>query len=186
MAAAPSLELLERALDQAGTIIARVRPDQASLPTPCTEWDVRALVNHFVFDLHAFTAGVTGGERGSPDADLIDSDWIAAYDAARTSLLGAWRQKGVDGTIKTRIGEFPTTWAVGQHLADVAVHAWDLATATHQSTRLDPEVARVALDWAHGALKPELRGQAFGPEVEVPENAPIYERLVGFFGRNPF
>ena len=86
----------------------------------------------------------------------------------------------------TRIGEFPATWAVGQHLADVAVHAWDLATATHQSTKLDPELARVALDWARAALKPELRGNTFGPEIEVPENAPIYERLAGFFGRNPF
>ena len=186
MATTPSLGLLERALDQAGAIIARTRPDQAGLPTPCIEFDVHALVNHLVFDVQMFTSGVRGGERGSPDADLIGSDWSGAYDAAQKSLLDAWRQKGVEGTIKTRIGEFPATWAVGQHLADVAVHAWDLATATHQSTKLDPEVARVALDWARAALKPELRGNTFGPEIEVPENAPIYERLAGFFGRNPF
>jgi len=175
MAATPSLEQLERALDQAGAIIGRIRADQASLQTPCTE-----------FDVQMFGAGVRGGERGSPDADLIGTAWSAAYDTARKSLLDAWRQKGVEGTIKTRIGEFPATWAVGQHMANVAVHAWDLATATHQSTKLDPEVARVSLDWARGALKPEFRGNTFGPEVEVPENAPIYERLAGFFGRNPF
>jgi uncharacterized protein (TIGR03086 family) len=186
MVATPSLGLLERALDQAGSIIARTQPDQAGLPTPCTEFDVRALVNHFVFDVQMFTAGVSGGERGAPDADLIGNDWSGAYDAARTSLLDAWRKRGAEATIKTRIGEFPATWAIGQHLANAAVHAWDLATATHQSTKLDPEVARVALDWARGALKPEFRGQAFKAEVEVPENAPIYERLAGFFGRNPF
>ena len=186
MAATPSLELLDRALDQAGTIIGRIRPDQAGLPTPCTEFDVRALVNHLVFDIQMFAAGVAGGAPGSPGEDLIGSDWSNAYATARVSLEDAWRQKGVDGTIKTRIGEFPATWAVGQHMADVAVHAWDLATATHQSTKLDSEVARASLDWARGALKPEFRGKAFGPEVEVPENAPIYERLAGFFGRNPF
>jgi uncharacterized protein (TIGR03086 family) len=186
MAATPSLGLLERSLDQAGSIISRIRADQASVPTPCTEFDVRALVNHLVFDVQMFAVGVRGGERGSPDADLIGTDWIGAYNAARKSLLDAWREKGVEGTIKTRIGEFPGTWAVGQHLADVAVHAWDLATATRQATKLDPEVARVSLDWAREALKPEFRGKTFGPEVEVPENAPIYERLAGFFGRNPF
>ena len=186
MAATPSLGLLERALDQAGTTIARVRADQAGLPTPCKDFDVRALVNHLVYDVQMFAAGVNGGERGSPDVDLIGNDWIGAYDTARTSLLDAWRRKGIEGTITTRMGELPATFAVGQHLADVAVHAWDVAVATHQSRSLDPEVARVALDWARGALKPEYRGQAFGPEVEVPENAPIYERLVGFFGRNPF
>jgi uncharacterized protein (TIGR03086 family) len=186
MAATPSLELLERALDQAGTIITRIRPDQASLPTPCTEFDVRALVNHLVFDMQMFAYNIGGGKHGEPNDDLIGSDWNDAYAAARVALEDAWREKGVEGTVKGRLGELPATWAVGQHLADVSVHSWDLATATHQSTRLDQEVARVSLDWARGALKPEYRGTAFGPEVEVPENAPIYERLVGFFGRNPF
>jgi uncharacterized protein (TIGR03086 family) len=184
--ATPSLDLLERALDQTGSVISRVRADQAGLPTPCTEFDVRALLNHIVFDLQTFTAGLNGGERGSPDADLIGADWTAAYDAARASLLDAWHQRGIDTPLKTRIGEFPATWGIGQHLADMAVHAWDVAIATRQSTKLDPEVARVALDWARANLKPEYRGQAFGPEVEVPENAPIYERLVGWFGRNPY
>jgi len=186
MATTPSLELLERALDQAGTAIARVRADQAGLPTPCSEFDVRALVNHIVFDVQMFTASINGTERGSPAADLIGDDWSGSYDAARTALLEAWRRKGIDGTVKSRLGEFPATWAVGQHLADLAVHAWDVVTATRQSMTLDAEVARVGLGWARENLKPQFRGQAFGPEVEVPENAPIYERLAGFFGRNPF
>jgi uncharacterized protein (TIGR03086 family) len=178
--------LLERALDQTGTVIARVRADQARLSTPCRDFDVRALLNHIVFDAQTFTAGLTGAPRGAPDVDLIGDDWTSAFASARASLLEAWRQKGVDGTVKSRIGEFPATWAVGQHLADMAVHAWDVAIATHQSTNLDPEVARVALDWARENLKPQFRGQSFGPEVEVPENAPMYERLAGYFGRNPF
>jgi uncharacterized protein (TIGR03086 family) len=186
MSTTPSLDLLERALDQTGTVIARIRPDQVGSPTPCTEFDVRALVNHIVFDVQLFTAGVNEAERPAPGADLVGDDWMGAYDSARTSLLAAWQRKGTEGTVKSRLGEFPATWSVGQHLADLAVHAWDVAMATHQSTSLDPEVARVALDWARENLKPQFRGQAFGPEVEVPENAPIYERLAGFFGRNPF
>jgi uncharacterized protein (TIGR03086 family) len=182
----PTLDLLERALDQTGTIIARVRPDQAGLATPCTDFDVRALLNHIVFDVQMFASTLNGGERGSPDVDLIGEHWTGAFDAARTSLLDAWHQRGVDGTLTTRLGEFPASWAIGQHLADLAVHAWDVATATRQSTKLDPEVARAALEWGRANLKPEYRGKAFGPEVEVPENAPIYERLVGWFGRNPF
>jgi uncharacterized protein (TIGR03086 family) len=188
MATTPSLELLERALTQTGTLVGRIRADQADLATPCGDFDLRALLNHIVFDVQMFTAGVTGGGPPSRDSDLIGDGWVGAYDAARATLLDAWRRKGVDGTIKSRMGELPATWAVGQHLADLAVHAWDVATATHQSTDLDPEVARVALGWARENLKPEYRGdgKAFGPEVEVPENAPIYDRLAGFFGRNPF
>ena len=60
MSTTPSLDLLERALDQTGTVIARIRPDQVGSPTPCTEFDVRALVNHIVFDVQVFTAALSG------------------------------------------------------------------------------------------------------------------------------
>ena len=32
-------------------------------------------------------------------------------------------------------------------------------------------------------MKPEFRGQAFGPEIPVLENAPVYDRLAAYFGR---
>jgi uncharacterized protein (TIGR03086 family) len=183
---ADPLRLLARAIEQCGALVARIRPDQSGLPTPCRDFDVRALVNHTVFDAHSFTAMLNGAERGSPDADLLGDDWAAAYQTATAALLAAWRRRGTDGTLQTRIGEFPATWAVYQHTANLAVHGWDIATATRQSTRLDPEVGREALEWGRENLKPQLRGTAFGPEVEVPENAPVYERLAGFFGRDPF
>src|SRR4051794_40648597 len=72
MTADDPLDLLASALKQNCEIISRIRPDQANLPTPCSEWDVRALVNHIVYDLRAFTASVDGGERPSTDEDLID------------------------------------------------------------------------------------------------------------------
>ncbi|MCA1645384.1 MAG: TIGR03086 family protein [Chloroflexi bacterium] len=143
MASTPSLELLERALDQAGTVIAQVRPDQSRLPTPCTEFDLRALLNHIVFDVRMFAAGVSGGQPPAPEADLIGSDWAGAYDAARTALLDTWRGRGIDSSIKTRVGEFPGTWAVGQHLADLAVHAWDVATVVRGRVRGPRERAHV-------------------------------------------
>ena len=88
------------------------------------------------------------------------------------------------------MGEVPATWILGQHVADVVVHGWDLAKATGQSTDLDPELGQFALDWAKESLKPEFRGdeesgRSFGPEVPVAADAPLYDRLAGFFGRNP-
>jgi uncharacterized protein (TIGR03086 family) len=185
VAAADSLETLEVALEQTGAVIRGIRPDQARLPTPCTEFDVRALVNHTTYDVQMFTTILNGGERPAPGADLIGEDWVGAFDSASAILLDAWRKRGVDGKLQTRMGDLPATWAAGQHTADMAVHAWDIAAATGQPTDLDPEIGQVALDWAKANLKPEFRGQAFGPEVEVSENAPLYDRLAAFFGRHP-
>ena len=106
---------------------------------------------------------------------------LIAYEADSDT----WHSRGAEGTIKSRLGDLPATWVINQHLADMAVHGWDIARATGQSTDLDTGVAQTALEWARGALKPELRGTAFGPEVEVPASAPVYDRLAGFFGRVP-
>jgi len=70
---------------------------------------------------------LTGGQRESPDRDLIGDHWPAAYRSAADELMATWKARGTEGTLKLQIGEFPVRWAIGQHLADVAVHGWDIA-----------------------------------------------------------
>jgi uncharacterized protein (TIGR03086 family) len=184
MAGDDPFALLARAIDQTRAIISHIRPDQGSLPTPCTEWDVRALVNHTVFDTLNFTAAVSGGQRPPADADLIGTNWTDAYGTASGQLLDAWRQHGTAGVLQLGRGEVAATWVSGMHLFSETVHGWDLASATGQSTDLDPEVGQSALDFAHNNLEP-FRGRGFGPEIPVSENAPLYDRLAGFCGRDP-
>ncbi len=52
---------------------------------------------------------------------------------------------------------------------------------------LDQTAGLIALNWSHGVLRPEYRGpdKAFGVEVPVPDDAPAYDRLAGWFGRDP-
>ena len=75
-----------------------------------------------------------------------------------------------------------------QQIAELAVHGWDLARATGQSIDLlDPDIAQHALAWSQRMLRPEHRGpgRALGAEVPVAEDAPIQDRLAGWFGRDP-
>ncbi len=182
---------LSRALDQTGSIIARVRPAQASLPTPCRAWNVHVLVNHVVLDVQLFTAMVGGAEWEPRDADVIGDDWAGAYRAAADALLVVWRREGtLDGTVQFPFGAMPAAWCVGQQISDLVVHGWDIARATGQPTELDPELGQMALDWGRENLQPQFRGdedsgQAFGPEVLVPDSAPLHDRLAAFFGRDP-
>ncbi len=74
---------------------------------------------------------------------------------------------------------------------DQATLPTDVAKATGQPTdHLDPELAELSLDWARQNLAPQFRGDeasgmAFGHEVPVSSDAPPYDRLAGFFGRDP-
>lgn len=185
------LDLLERSLDQAGRVIDGARPDQGELPTPCRSWNLRQLVNHIVQDARFFAARLTGEDAGDRDADVLGEDWAASYRSAAQALLDAWRQPGkVDGTIRLPFGDVPATWSVDQQIANFAVHAWDVAKATGQPTELDPDVGEAAIAFGKENLKPEFRGEedagkSFAPEVTIPPDAPLYDRVAGVFGRDP-
>ena len=175
-----TLDLLKRAMDLTGSLIARICPEQAELPTPRTKFDLRALVNHTVYDLQTFNM-LNGGQREVPGRDLIDDHWSCAYRHAAHQLMATWQTRDLNDTLRLWIGEFPVRWAIGQHASDIAVHGWDIARATGQTADFDPEVAEVGLEWARENLKPHFRGQAFGPEVSVSPDAPPYDRLADFF-----
>ncbi|WP_449061886.1 TIGR03086 family metal-binding protein [Planomonospora algeriensis] len=184
--------LLSRALEQTGAVIAGIRPEQAALPTPCRSWDLRALVGHVVDELHQFALVAAGERRRALDGDLLGDDWTGAYRTAADALLTAWRQPGaLERTHRYPGGEVPATAAVGQNITELAAHTWDIAKATGRSTDdLDPEVARFALEWDQAHDDPRFRGdEADGfqvaPQVPVTDDAPPYDRLAAFGGRDP-
>ncbi|MFI6156287.1 TIGR03086 family metal-binding protein [Kitasatospora sp. NPDC051170] len=174
--------LLSRALAQTAGVIDGAGVELAEHPTPCASWDVADLISHLLHDLRQFTVRAEGGQPDwSQPFERVEEEWLHVFEAGAERLVAAWRTAGAASAGA----------ALDQQTAEFAVHAWDLARATAQSTEgLDHEVAIAALAWAHGALKPEFRGaeaehHAFGPEVEAPEDAPAYDRLAAFFGRDP-
>ena len=67
---------------------------------------------------------------------------------------------------------------------DLVVHGWDLARATGQDERMDPDdVERVHAAMALMGDKLRTPG-AFGPEVEPPPDADAQTRLLCFLGRS--
>jgi uncharacterized protein (TIGR03086 family) len=187
------LAVLLRALDQVGEVLAGVSDDQQDLSTPCPSWTVAQLGDHVVHDLRQFTVRATGGTPDwSEQAPVVAPEQrSAAFRQGAANLLDAWRQAGdLTGTITLPgMGQVPARFPVDQQTAEFAVHAWDLARATGQSTDLDSQVGQAALDWMRGALHPQFRGdeaegKAFGPEVSISDDAPLYDRLAAFAGRH--
>jgi uncharacterized protein (TIGR03086 family) len=187
-----SLAHLSQVLDLAESVIERVRPEQATLPTPCQSWDVEALVAHMINDTGQFTAAAMGGQ---PDWDAptpaIDGDWAGAFRAGATELRAAWQRAGdLNQEIELPIGRVQKSFVASQQVAEFAVHSWDLATATGQRMQFPAQACEAALVWARTALRPQFRGDeasgsAFGPEVQMPDDASVEDRLAAFFGRCP-
>ncbi|MGW6918363.1 TIGR03086 family metal-binding protein [Kitasatospora sp. NPDC054939] len=193
-AADDPIDLLARALAQTAGLIDGVGEEQIGHTTPCRSWDVGDLISHLLFDLRQFTLRARGGAPDwSQPFERVREDWLHRFEAGAEELVAAWREAGdLTGEEPGPGGApLPRRFPLDQQVAEFAVHGWDVARATGQSTAgLDHEVAAASLAWGRGALSPGYRGSeeehhSFGPEVAVAEDAPVYDRLAAFFGRDP-
>lgn len=191
-------DVLDRYLVRADAFenkVANVRPEQWNNPSPCHDWDARGVVQHCL-DMHA--AMLRPLDRSLRDAPAVDDDPLAAFRSARTDIgtvLG-------DPTLAGIHCDTPSgTMSAAAHIdavasEDLIVHGWDLARATDQDDTIDPnEVERLWADLdalpddlldtyrTPGAFGPGM--VVYGPEVPVPVDAPLQDRLLGRIGRDP-
>ena len=186
------LATMKLACDATGTIVERISPEQLERPTPCTAWDVRALLNHLVGTLslgaallsdRAPAVAMAPGEL--PAADVLDGDALGAYRAGVDALLTAADGGALERAHTTPLGDMPGAVLGGFTTLDIAVHGWDLAKATGQPSPLDTSLAETVLGFARQAVTPDTRAPRIGPELPADPGAPATDRLVAYLGRRP-
>ncbi|MCL4446203.1 MAG: TIGR03086 family metal-binding protein [Actinobacteria bacterium] len=173
--------------------VAGVSSDQLELPTPCHEYNVAGLVDHIVgvgWRVVALGEGKAPTGDDFPHVDIAEAP-KELHSAEEQARAGWSNDERLAAEVTMPWGETYTgSTLVDMYIAEFAAHAWDLATATGQLISVDDNLAAVALEGARSFLKPEYRnliapGSPYGSEVEPPENADDWERLVAFMGRNP-
>jgi uncharacterized protein (TIGR03086 family) len=182
------ITMLQRAVDGANGVVGSVRADELTKPTPCTDWDVKALVDHMARVLATFTAAIEGAEQPPEAADLLGGDLAASYARISQRAVDAWQIPGaLERTVTIPLGEMPATVAINVMIADQLLHTWDLGKAVGRPHTMDEDLSAAVLAVMQQMLKPEFRGpgKGFGAAVPWPEEAPVQERLVAFAGRQP-
>ena len=178
------LARFDRAVAVADSAIAGVRPDQWSDPTPCTDWNVRQLLNHIVGGTKMFLSMQTGGGPVDRSADHLGDDPLGSWRGAVAELRAAFAEDGaLERTVTTPFGEGPGLVLVTMRVNEMMVHGWDVAKATGQSTDLDPELAAQCLD-DFRRLRASGRGSGMFAEVqEAPPGATVADQLAAVTGR---
>lgn len=172
-------EMFERAASAASGLARSVRPDQMGLPTPCSEWDVAALLEHM--------AGGPMYLLGSLDVgDANVGTW--PEPAAVEAVVSRLREPGSLERRCTSPAGFE--WSVAEAAAGTAmdqlVHTWDLAVALGTDRTLDADVTKQIVSMFLPQM-PEVGRQAgfVGPAVEVADDATPQDVLLGAMGRDP-
>lgn len=185
---------MERAAEAAAAVVANVKPDQYDLPTPCADWDVRALVNHLTH-WSAVVSERTARKLPVP-ADGSEKEGLTDY-AAKPDFqdffadrldraVRAWGEPGAwEGESVMASSPLAASFIGQMVYGELVIHGWDLAKATGQDFQVPDDLARAALADAEGMAEMAREWTAFGPEVKVPESAPVLDRLAGLTGRDP-
>jgi uncharacterized protein (TIGR03086 family) len=175
--------LYRGATNQAMTVVDAVRADQLESPTPCTEWTVQQLIDHLVGGTEYL---LSAAQRREP-AQRTGATGADYRDGVADVLTALKRPGAMEQTCISPLGfEWSVAQAVAGTFMDVLIHTWDLARATGQDEKLDPDL----VDACTAMFLPEMpeRGRAagiIGPAVEVGDDASPQDRLLAAMGRHP-
>ena len=156
------------------------------VPAPVDGWTARDVVEHLTTWFPAFLA--SSSDAALPAGPSAQDDPVGAWEhqtAAVQALLDdpAVAQSPISNP---HLGTMTLAQAVEMiYVGDVFMHTWDLARATGQDDRLDPEVCAGMLA-GMAPIEDAMRGSGqYGPAVPVPDDADPQTRLLGFIGRDP-
>lgn len=183
------VELYVRAADLFDTYVRGVRPDQWGDPTPCSEWNVRQLVNHVTVEdlwVPPLLAGKTIADVGDAfDGDQLGDDPVAAWAKAWSDARRAAREPGAaNRTVHLSYGDDQASEYLMQMFADHLIHGWDLARAINADTTLPPDLVDECATYFVRIESLYRDVGAIAPAVEVPADADPQTRLLAGFGRS--
>jgi uncharacterized protein (TIGR03086 family) len=172
-----------------GELVRSVGAGQWTDPTPCSEWDVRALISH----VHGETlwvpelfAGRTIAEVGDRlDGDLLGEDPVAIWERSMGPAIDAIAEPGaMPRIVHLSFGDVPGEDYADQLFGDFVIHGWDLAKAIGADDTIDPSW----VEMLYASFKPresELKSYGvYGDTVPTSPDADLQTQLLAVVGRS--
>lgn len=172
-------------------LVAGVGPGQWRDGTPCSEWDVRTLVHHLLYEQY-WVAPLFEGLEIDQVGDRFEGDLMGGDASAWPGLLASSierahaavaRPGALDRTVHLSFGDASGREYAIQLIADLAIHAWDLAQATGQDGTLESGVVALLLPWTEVNAELLAGSGMFGVRIDAAPDAPDDVRLLGQLGR---
>ncbi|MFZ0158619.1 MAG: TIGR03086 family metal-binding protein [Kineosporiaceae bacterium] len=156
-------------------------------PTPVDGWVARDVVRHLTDWLPGLLASGSGIDLARGPS--VDDDPVAAWQVHSDAVQALLDDEATAARmlVNPHIGELPVDQAIDRfYTSDVFMHTWDLARATGQDDRLDPDFCAALLGGME-QMEDVIRSSGqYGARVAVPDGADVQTRLLGFIGRDPF
>jgi uncharacterized protein (TIGR03086 family) len=181
-------ELYVQAMAATQQFVDGVAPDRWNNPTPCSEWNVTAVVDHLVNEnlwaAELFTGKTIAEVGGRFDGDLMRGEPAAAYGRSVGVAKAAVEAPGaMEAVCHLSFGDCSGAFYATQLFMDFVVHGWDIAKGSGQDAKLDPGLVAACLPYAETITRKFRAGGWYGDELSVPARADPQTRLLALFGR---
>ena len=154
---------------------------------------LRRVINYHAYDdawVPDILAGRTMEEAGKDkfDGDLLGEDPkgnFARYADTACAAVESLDDTDLDRVTHLSYGEFPAREYLWHISTFRGLRAYDLARVLGIRTKLPDDLVRGLWEMLQPHVEEWSRMGIFGPQVEVPAEAPLQDRLLGLTGRAP-
>jgi uncharacterized protein (TIGR03086 family) len=176
------------------SLLLGVDDHELTLPTPCPDWTVAALLDHLMGLAHAFTQAArkrtdspgTAEPPPEPSTQHLSRHWRSRLPVLLEELATAWKDPAAwTGTSRAGGVTMPATTLGMVAMNELIMHSWDLARATGQEYATDPRTLETLVEFlAQGPA--EGTPGVFGPAIPTDSEADLLDQAVALAGRDPF
>lgn len=185
---ARNLSGYRRTLDLFEGVVGGVAPDAWGAPSPCARWSARDVAGHVTGGQHmirALAAGEPVPDVNADPARFSPGDALLAWRTARKECAAALTPEALGRPVPVgALGELPLGDFLEGYILEPLVHAWDLARATAQPERLDPDLVHHAFATAQLVAAPLRAAGHLAPPLPTRPGADEQTRLLAFLGRS--
>jgi uncharacterized protein (TIGR03086 family) len=191
------ISLFVAASDGFARRLQQITPARWSDPTPCTEWDVRALVNHVTQSNLNYVRLLDGASAAEflrwRDVDALGDDPVGAFGKTAQDCAAAYAAPGaLDRDVDHPSGRLSSRQALAVRTTDTVIHTWDLARGLGEDDTLDPallewidaNIGEIYADMAETPVAKQTTHRFYAaPASDLAPGSSTQDRLLHLFGR---
>jgi uncharacterized protein (TIGR03086 family) len=158
--------------------------------TPCTDWDLRTLLNHTILWTSYSAERRAHGE--SVAEELMSRDFTADpgfaqdYEKQINKAVRAWSDpQAWQRELNVMGSPTPAADIAAMLIMETVLHGWDIARATGQEYRADDALAQALLETVRAQAEMFRQYQGFGEIKAIPDAASAFDRALSLSGRDP-
>jgi uncharacterized protein (TIGR03086 family) len=183
-------ELMAAAAAETARVINNAAAAPLDAATPCTDWDLRTLLNHTIlwtaYSAERRARGQSVAEELMHKDFTADPGFAGDYKEQVGRAVQAWSDpQAWEGEIGVMGSAMPRKDVGAMLIMETALHGWDIAAATGQDYNADDALAAALLSTIDAQADMFRQYKGFTEPLPAKHDATVFERALAESGRDP-